>query len=48
MAQYKYKIIWINEMGDEQVSFTETVEERDTKIQSLADDGYSPVWQYTH
>ncbi|MGV7000302.1 hypothetical protein ACWA2C_16575 [Priestia megaterium] len=45
MAAYKYKVIWLNEMGIEQVSFHETEEERNAKLQALADDGYSPVWR---
>ncbi|MEB2277023.1 hypothetical protein LAV82_23675 [Bacillus sp. ILBB4] len=45
MAAYKYKVIWLNEMGIEQDSFHETEEERNAKLQALADDGYSPVWR---
>ena len=45
MADYKYKIIWLNEMGEEQVDYAETEAERNTKMQALADDGYSPVWR---
>ena len=45
MAAYQYKIIYLNEMGEEEVEFVETVQERDTRMQSLADDGYSPVWR---
>lgn len=45
MAAYQYKIIWLNEMGEEQVAYVETEEERNAKLQALADDGYSPVWR---
>lgn len=45
MAQDKFKVIWLNEMGEEQVSYHETEEDRNAKLQALADDGYSPVWR---
>lgn len=45
MAAYQYKILWLNEMGEEQEVFVETREERNTKMQALADDGYSPIWR---
>jgi hypothetical protein len=45
MAAYKYKIIWVNEMGEEQFSLVETEQDRNVKMQALADDGYSPVWR---
>lgn len=45
VGAYQYKIIWINEMGEEQVKYVETKEARDLEMQSLADDGYSPVWR---
>lgn len=45
MAAYQFKIIYLNEMGEEQVEYAETAEQRDLRIQSLADDGYSPIWR---
>ncbi len=45
MENYQYKVIWINEMGEEQSSYHEDELDRNTKMQALADDGYSPVWR---
>lgn len=45
MAQYEWKITWLDEMGEERESFHETEEQRNTKMQALADDGYSPVYR---
>jgi hypothetical protein len=45
MAAYKYKVIWLDEMGEERETFHITEEERNSKMQALADDGYSPVWR---
>jgi hypothetical protein len=45
MAAYKYKVIWLDEMGNEKTSYHETEEERNSKLLALADDGYSPVWR---
>lgn len=45
---YKYKVIWLNEMGIEQDSYHETEEERNAKMQALIHEGYSPVWRDVH
>lgn len=45
MAAYQFVVIWLNEMGEEQSYYAETEAERNTKMQALADDGYSPVWR---
>lgn len=45
MSEYQFKVIWLNEMGEEQISYHETEEDRNTKMQALADDGYSPIWR---
>lgn len=45
MAAYKYKVIWLDEMGEERETYHITEEERNTQMQALADDGYSPVWR---
>lgn len=45
MAAYKYKVIWLNEMGDEQFSYHEHEDDRNVKMQALVDDGYSPVFR---
>lgn len=45
VAEYKYKIIWLNEMGEEQVAYSEDESDRNARMQALADDGYSPVWR---
>jgi hypothetical protein len=45
MDTYKYKVIWLDEMGEERESFHVTEVERNTAMQALADDGYSPVWR---
>lgn len=45
MAAYQWKVIWLNEMGEEQTTYHETEDERNTQMQSLASDGYSPVYR---
>jgi hypothetical protein len=45
MAQYSWKVIWLNEMGEEQISYHESEEERNTAMQALEQDGYSPVYR---
>lgn len=45
MAGYNFIVIWLNEMGEEQTKYVVTEDERNTTIQGLADDGYSPVWR---
>jgi len=45
MADYQFKVIWLNEMGEEQSSYHDDKESRDAKMQALADDGYSPVFE---
>ncbi|MED1301773.1 hypothetical protein P4U65_14575 [Bacillus pacificus] len=45
MANYKFIVIWLNEMGEEQEKYVTSEEERNTTMQGLADDGYSPVWR---
>lgn len=45
MSAYNFIVIWLNEMGEEQKKYVVTEEERNTTIQGLADDGYSPVWR---
>lgn len=45
LAVYNYKIIWLNEMGEEQVAYSEDESDRNSRIQALVDDGYSPVWR---
>lgn len=45
MAKDKWKVIWLDEMGNEKSTYHETEEERNTQLQALADDGYSPVYR---
>lgn len=42
---HQYKVIWLNEMGEEQVELVNSEEERNQRLQVLADEGYSPVWR---
>ncbi|ACK98742.1 MULTISPECIES: hypothetical protein [Bacillus] len=45
MHKYRYAIIWLNKIGEEQIKYVITERERNTIIQDLANDGYSPVWR---
>lgn len=45
MGNYRWKVIWLNEMGEEQFTFHESEAERNAKLQALVDDGYSPVFR---
>lgn len=45
MGDYNWKVIWLNEMGEEQVTYHETEAERNAKLQALVDDGYHPVFR---
>jgi hypothetical protein len=45
MGNYKWKVIWLDEMGEERVTYHESEAERNAKLQSLVDDGYSPVFR---
>ena len=45
MGNYRWKVIWLNEMGEEQVTYHESEAERNAKLQALVDDGYSPVFR---
>lgn len=45
MNEDQYVVIWLNEMGEEQVRYAENEMERNTIMQGLADDGYSPVYR---
>ncbi|HDX9713565.1 hypothetical protein PDL03_19055 [Bacillus cereus] len=45
MHKYRYAIIWLNTIGEEQIKYVITERERNTIIQDLANDGYSPVWR---
>jgi hypothetical protein len=42
---YNWKVIWLNEMGEEEVEFCETILQRNALMQGLADDGYSPIYR---
>ncbi|HHT7153199.1 hypothetical protein [Bacillus cereus group sp. BfR-BA-01318] len=45
MANYQFVVIWLNEMGEEQKRYATCEEDRNTIMQGLADDGYSPIWR---
>lgn len=46
MADYLWKVIWLDEMGTEKTTYHEREEERNAQMQSLASDGYSPVHRH--
>lgn len=45
MNEARWKVIWLDEMGNERDAYYETEEERNARMQSLVYDGYSPVFR---